>query len=120
MTIETTIEKLNKLFNPKFWDCAQVTISTAKTAEGIVEDVKKASKPSLKKFNAKSFAITRETIPNYILLCTGVGMCCQGAAYALHAPWYLCIVFIGLIGFLTMRFQELGKPQDENIFENDC
>lgn len=108
---------LNKVFKPNFWDCAKpVIVSNAQTPAEIVKDVKKASVPkvSLKSLKAEDLKITQATIPNYILAITGAGVLSEGVAFVLKVPWYMPVVLFGcLIGFFVMRFNELGKPQED-------
>ena len=116
---------LNRVFNPNFWNCAKgpVTVSNAQTPEEIVKDVKKASAPKislgdkydkLKSLKAEDLKITQATIPDYILLFTGLGVISEGVAFVLKVPWYMPVVLFGcLIGFFVMRFKELRRPQED-------
>lgn len=109
-------------------DCSKpITVSTAKTADGIVQDVKKAEKAKitkinvskliteynkLKNLNAEDLKLSQKTIPNYILFVTAVGIICEFLAYFVKIPWYApALVFICAIGFLVMKFQEMKAEE---------
>ena len=120
---------LGKVFKPNFWDCSKpITVSTAKTAEGIAQDVKKAEKAKipeinlsgfdarytkLKNLNAEDFKLSVTTIPNYILVCTGVGVLAEVLAYVVKIPWYLPVVVgVCAIGVFVMKFQEIKQAEE--------
>ena len=119
---------LGKVFKPNFWDCSKpITVSTAKTAEGIAQDVKKAEKAKipkinvsklnvdytkLKNLNAEDLKLSQKTIPNYILVCTGVGILFEGVAYAVKLPWFApVLLFGGVVVFLVMKFSDMKAEE---------
>lgn len=123
------IENLNKVFDPHFWDCSKpITVSTAKTAEGIAQDVKKAETAKIpkinvsklnidytkfKNLNAEDLKLSQKTIPNYILACTGAGILFEGVAYAVKLPWFApVLLFGGAAVFLVMKFEDIRKAEE--------
>ena len=125
-TVNTT---LGKVFRPDFWNCSKpITVSTAKTPEELVSDVKKAERVKipkinlkgfdekynkLKNLNAEDFRLTLTTIPNYILVCTGAGVLAEVLAYVVKIPWYLPVVVgVCAIGVFVMKFQEIKQAEE--------
>jgi Flp pilus assembly protein TadB len=112
-------EKLNKIFDPHFWDCSKfVTVSTAKNAEGIAQDVKKAEKPRISlnekytQIKQMDLKLTQKTIPNYILVFTGAGVVCEGVACVIGVPWFIPVVFFcGIIVSFVLKFQEMRAEE---------